>query len=215
VRFIGVRGELFRSVYLHRTVRAIDLTLADLFRDSRQRLFPASPLENLAAYRQLTDWSLLVDTERWAESEDAELAALGARWVALTRRQIPWKLAAQRHVVFGADDAERSSVFSSPDLLERALRQQLDPAVADVPLRVDLARHVHRPHTRGPTAGLNFLFVPSQGIRPLSFDQLFRHLPVSLRTCRVYVQDLTHAAVLSEAMDRLAGPGGADDVTNM
>ncbi|MGA2502296.1 MAG: HD domain-containing protein, partial [Tepidisphaeraceae bacterium] len=31
VRFIGVRAELFRSIYFHRTVRAIDLSLADLF----------------------------------------------------------------------------------------------------------------------------------------------------------------------------------------
>src|SRR5690606_25710495 len=44
VRFMGVRAELFRAVYFHRTVRAIDLTLADLFADSREYLFPGNPL---------------------------------------------------------------------------------------------------------------------------------------------------------------------------
>ena len=40
VRFMGVRAELFRSVYFHRTVRAIDLTLADLFAVSKQPSVP-------------------------------------------------------------------------------------------------------------------------------------------------------------------------------
>src|SRR5207253_10443397 len=36
LRFISVRAELFRSIYFHRTVRAIDLTLKDLFAESKQ-----------------------------------------------------------------------------------------------------------------------------------------------------------------------------------
>jgi len=32
IRFINVKAELFRSIYFHRTVKAIDLTLADLLR---------------------------------------------------------------------------------------------------------------------------------------------------------------------------------------
>ncbi len=60
VRFIGVRAELFRSLYFHRTVRGIDLTLADLFQDSKRFLFEGSPLANLDRYRRFTSgrcWS--------------------------------------------------------------------------------------------------------------------------------------------------------------
>ena len=39
IRFMAARAELFRTIYFHRTVRAIDLTLADLFADSRQLIF--------------------------------------------------------------------------------------------------------------------------------------------------------------------------------
>ncbi len=39
MRFMAARAELFRSIYFHRTVRAIDLTLADLFADSRRSDF--------------------------------------------------------------------------------------------------------------------------------------------------------------------------------
>ena len=47
VRFISVRAELFRAIYFHRTVRAIDLGLQELFLDSKQYLFPGNPLEHL------------------------------------------------------------------------------------------------------------------------------------------------------------------------
>ena len=54
VRFIAVRAELFRTVYFHRTVRAIDLTLEELFARSKQHLFPGDPAAHLEDYRRLT-----------------------------------------------------------------------------------------------------------------------------------------------------------------
>ena len=85
-----------------------------------------------------------------------------------------------------------------------------------MPLRIDLARHVHRPDTRGPAAGQNFLFDPVQGKpRPLTDDLLYRNLPLVQRICRIYAEDLEHAAELTAALDGLLGHGGSDDLTNM
>ncbi|MGD9721780.1 MAG: HD domain-containing protein [Pirellulales bacterium] len=216
VSFMSVRADLFRTVYYHRTVRAIDLTLADLFADSKQYLFPGNPLEHLDAYRRFTEWSLLVDVARWIDSDDARKRALGARWQALLNRQIPWKMACQRNLVFGADQAERQSIFSRPEFVERELRAALPRELAALPLKVDLARHIHRPDTRGPTAGQNFLYDPSRGEpRPLADDQLFRQLPLAHRICRIYAQDEDHAVQLAAALDAIIGSNAADDLTNM
>ena len=43
VQFMGVRADLFRTIYFHRTVRAIDLTLADLFAESKDIPVPRQP----------------------------------------------------------------------------------------------------------------------------------------------------------------------------
>ncbi len=216
ISFMGVRADLFRTVYFHRTVRAIDLTLADLFADSRQYVFPGNPLEHLDAYRQLTEWSLMVDVARWKDSSDDHRRELGVRWQSLLNRQIPWKMACQRNLVFDAERAERSSIFSRADYVERELRAALPPQLADLPLKVDLARHIHRPDTRGPSAGQNFLFDPSRGEpRPLTDDQLFRQLPLAHRICRIYTQDETHAEQLAAALDGLIGGDAGDDLTNM
>jgi hypothetical protein len=96
------------------------------------------------------------------------------------------------------------------------LRAELPASLADLPLRVDLARHIHRPHTPGPSAEQNFMYDSARGTpRPLTDDQLYRQLPLIHRICRVYTKDNAHAAEIAAALDRLIGPGGGDDLTNM
>lgn len=216
LRFMEARAHLFRAVYFHRTVRAIDLTLADLFAHSRRHLFPGNPAEMLPQYLQFTEASLLVDVSRWAQDADAEKRTLAAAWQPFLLRRIPWTMVCQRNLEFAEDDAERSSIFSDAEFVERKLRQQLPADLADAPLRVDIARALFRPHTSGPTAGQNFLYDSARdSVRPLTANQLFQRLPISQRICRIYAQSQDHAAELAGALDGLIGYPGEDDLTNM
>jgi len=216
VRFIAVRGELFRAIYFHRTVRAIDLTLQELFAESKQHLFSGNPLEYLEEYQKLTEWSILVDVGRWQHSDDPTLRELGRRWQCLLRRQVRWKMACERTVFFEPGESERSSVFSNEKAFEAALRDHLPKELKDLPLRVDTARHVHRPGAHTPTAGQNFLYDPAtKMIRSLDDRELFRQIPLSCRICRVYAEDNRHNYEVATAMDQLMGSGSPDDVTNM
>lgn len=216
VRFISARAELFRNVYFHRTVRAIDLTLQDLFADSRAWLFPGNPLENLAEYRVFTEWSLMVDAARWHHSDDAAKARLGARWQAFMGRDVPWKMACERTRFFAPHETEQATIFSSEEFFEKSLRSKLPPVLKNLPLRVDLARHVHRPGTRGPAAGQNFFYDSARDeIHALTDSELFRQIPLSYRICRVYSQSDAHDGVLAHALDQLLGPPSDDDRTNM
>ncbi len=216
LRFIAVRAELFRTIYFHRTVRAIDLELKDLFADSRPWLFPGNPLEKLDEYLHFTEWSLLVDVGRWHKSSDPAQAEVGRRWQNFLDRRVRWKMICQRTIEYHPGDAEQSSIFSKVQFVEQALRSALPEPLRQMPLRVDLARHVHRPDTRGPAAGQNFLFDPVQGQpRPLTDDLLFRNLPLAQRICRIYAEDQHHAAEITAALDVLLGHGSSDDLTNM
>lgn len=218
IRFMAVRSELFRSVYFHRTVRAIDQTLEGLFCDSKSFLFPGNPLEHLDAYRRLTEWSLLVDVATWHASDNVAKRSVGESWRRFLDRQVDWLSAAERNLVFMADDNEMSSIFSDERVVEQKIRDQLPPYLSELRLRIDIARHIYRPHAREATSGQNFLHTPGTAQpRPLTDDQLFRHLPVSHRICRVYVwKDAPHDAysIVSAALDALLG-GGKDDLTNM
>ncbi len=216
LRFITVRAELFRTIYFHRTVRAIDLELKDLFAASQPWLFPGNPLEKLDEYRHFTEWTLLVDAARWNQSADPKQAEVGRRWQDFVNRRVRWKMICQRTLVYRPGDAEQASIFSNAKFVEQSLRSALPPQARDVALRVDLARHVHRPETRGPAAGQNFLFDPALA-QPAAADDdmLFRSLPLAHRICRMYAENQQHAAEITAAFDRLIGPGDADDLTNM
>jgi len=216
VRFITVRAELFRSIYFHRTVRSIDLSLQDLFRESAELLFPGNPLCYLNEYKRFTDWSLLVDVERWADSSDEQRARLGIQWREWLGRKIRWKMVCERTIFFGSGKSEEMSVFSDEHLFEEAVRRRLPGDLRDIPLRFDPPRHVHRPGTRAPAAGQNFLYDPAQDtVRSLDARELYRQIPLSYRICRVYALNMDHASEIAAAMDSLLSEDLADDVTNM
>jgi len=216
VRFISVRAELFRAIYFHRTVRAIDLTLQELFAESKQLLFPGDPREHLDEYRELTEWSLLARVAEWHRSADPAMAELGRRWQRFLAREIPWKMACERTVFFKPGQSEHTSVFSSEELFEAAVRKSLPPELRDLPLRFDPPRHVHRPGAHAAAAGQNFLYDPATGqIRNLDAGELFRQIPASYRICRIYAENNRYNDQLAAAMDRLLKVGTADDLTNM
>ena len=216
VQFISVRAELFRAIYFHRTVRAIDLTLQDLFAASKPYLFPGNPLEHLDEYRHWTEWSLLVDVSRWHNSSDPKLADLGRRWQELLQRRVHWKMACERTIFFGPGQPERSSVFSDTAVFEASVRSHLPADLRGIPLKVDTARHVHRPGAHTPAAGQNFLYDPvNEQIRSLDARELFRRIAISFRICRVYAESSRYNTEIGAAMDQLTGTGGVDDVTNM
>jgi len=216
VRFIAVRAELFRAIYFHRTVRAIDLSLQDLFDASKHRLFPGNPLEHLDEYQRLTEWSVLVRVSDWQRSDDAEFRELGRQWRDILDRKMPWKMACERTIFFEPGGREQSSVFSSEKVFEAAVRGHLPDELKGLPLRVDTARHVHRPGAHTPTAGQNFLYDPaSNKIRDLDDRELFRQIPLSVRICRVYAEDSRHNVEIAAAMDQLMDTGTDDDATNM
>ena len=86
--FLGARMLLHQSVYFHRTVRAIDLDLAEVFQPAIVALFgDDSPADRLADYVDLDEYALLHQAARWARGEDvaADGTAGGASAAAASR----------------------------------------------------------------------------------------------------------------------------------
>lgn len=216
IHFLSMKAELFRSVYFHRTVRAIDLELADLFRESHHHIFRGDPREHLDEYLNFTEFSLLTDVRRWGQSSNPELHAIGQRWKNWLARKPKWMMVCQRSLSFGESQSESSSVFSSSRVFAECIRERLPNDLKSVPFQVDLARHIHRPNTLGATAGMNFFYDSgSHRIRPLTTHGLYQRLPISHTIARVYAHDLTHQSVIASVLDDLLGAPAEDDLTNM
>ena len=215
-RFLSVRAELFRSVYFHRAVRAIDIALGVLFTESRDLLFPGDPLEHLDEYLRFTEWSLLVDVARWDQSDDPKKWELYPAWHDFLQRRVPLHLAAETTVIFQAGEREQMSVFADEESFRRSIIAHLPEPARSIPFEVDIARHLHRPDSHRPMASQNFLYDSTADcIRQLEEDELFRHIPQSYRICRIYTQYKEQIAPLVKAMDALTHAHCEDDETNM
>ena len=216
INFIETRANLFRTIYFHRTVRGIDIALEDYFAETMQRLFPGNPLEHLDEYRGLTETSFLVDVQRWAASDEESTRNLGQHWCDIINRREMWRMACERTMHFHTGQAESTTIFSEPDLVERRVRDFLPAALKDIPLRVDVAKHYHRPSARKPTGKQNFWFDPATSeSHELDDDELFRSLPTSFIIFRIYSRDHGYDREISEALQKVAGGSGGDTRTNM
>jgi HD superfamily phosphohydrolase len=214
IHFIETRANLFRMIYFHRTVRALDIAIEEIFAETMQHLFSDNPIDHLEDYLLFTESSFLVDVQRWTKSDDAARRALGERWQAILSRQSGWKMACERTVNFHSAAGERMTIFSEPDLVLRRVREKLPREIRDIPLNIDVARHYHRPSGRLPAGGQNFLYDPGSGIRELSDDELFRAIPVSFLIFRIYCQSHAHDAELNAALNSVLGDV-LDAKTNM
>jgi hypothetical protein len=114
--FLGGRLLLHQAVYFHRTVRAIDLDLGEVFQPAIEALFgDDSPAERLADYVDLDEYALLHQAARWARGEDvlgdgARGSAGGGRvsravadgWRGILLRRPGWRAEAEMRASYEA-----------------------------------------------------------------------------------------------------------------
>jgi hypothetical protein len=90
--FLTTRLFMYQQVYFHRTVRAIDLDLAEVFGPSVRAIFgDGSPVDRLGDYADLDEYALLHQAARWARGEEVarRSRAGGTAGPAGTGRVIP------------------------------------------------------------------------------------------------------------------------------
>ncbi|HEV7809344.1 MAG TPA: HD domain-containing protein [Candidatus Limnocylindrales bacterium] len=126
--FLTSRLFLYLQVYFHRTVRAIDLDLAEVFAPSIAAIFgEASPADALEAYADLDEYALLHRAARWARGEDVAAsprpgdgsvsAAVADAWKAILLRRPRWRSEAEIRLEYeaGRRDDGRIASLGEPE----------------------------------------------------------------------------------------------------
>jgi uncharacterized protein len=180
--FLTARLFMYQQVYFHRTVRAIDLDLAEVFGPSIRAIFgDGSPVERLAAYADLDEYALLHQAARWARGEDVAAEpgpgrghvtpAVGAAWRAILLRQPSWRSEAEVRAEYeaGAEPAEAIASLGQPE----PGRVAIDLAVVDA-----------RP--ADATATDSLLAVEGRDGSPLSLARSLGRLPAYALIARRY-----------------------------
>jgi hypothetical protein len=172
--FLTARLFMYQQVYFHRTVRAIDLDLAEVFGASIRAIFGVqSPADDLDSFIDLDEYALLHRAALWARGEavandpqpgDGTVSPeVAAGWRAILLRRPRWRSEAEIRVEY--DDGV-------PPEAELATLGSAVPGW----IAIDLAVVDARPGTMSPGGPL-LAIEPRAGSAPISLARALGRLP--------------------------------------
>ena len=197
--FLNARFYMYENVYFHRIGHAIDLHLREIFRPTMRLVLPRSPLEDLAAYRRLTEWSLFSTVEAWLDEPLAsERRALAEEWQQIIHRHVKYSMVFELHI-------ERQRPLAAARDLTRqefrdAIAQHLPPALRKLEFEVDIASQDPRPVN--PLVGPKRIAVydPASGaIEEQLLSGILEFVPAKAHLYRVFAVGREHERELAAA----------------
>lgn len=198
--FLNARLYLYTNVYYHRTTRAIDLHLREIFPETIRRIFPGNPLEHMDQYLYLTDWSLLEEVSRWRREKIGN-GELAQEWGKILNRDVKWKMAYDRTLSLNELHYGTTSVEGMD--WEKRILDALPPSARSVVFRVDMATQDPRPESPFAMGKKQiYIFDPStREIAKESLADLFEFIPSKVVQFRVFALDHENDQVLAETAE--------------
>ncbi|HET8580051.1 MAG TPA: HD domain-containing protein [Nitrospiraceae bacterium] len=212
--FLNTRMYLYSNVYYHRTTRAIDIHLRDIFGDTMQHLFPHDPRKKMEEYLTLTDWSLLEEVRRWNKSRHSTRRRLGEEWARIFGRDVKWKMA--YNTVLKEKGRERGMDFPSHEQFEKQIQKELPAKLHKVPFRVDMAPLDPRPDPKDTRGVPLFVYDPgTQTVSTEPLEEFLDLLPTRLIQFRIYALNHDTDADLSRAAATVLNKTASSIETNV
>jgi len=214
-RFLNARLNLYRNVYYHRTTRALDLHLQEIFRDTMNLLLPGDPSKRLDDYLECDEWTLFRNVQRWPRDGDPLKRRLGREWEKLHNREVKWKMSFVTEL--SIDELPRGIRFSGEKDYEDEIRRHLPRGLRRKPFRVDLATQDPRP--LNPITEENKrinVYNPATGITsPEPLVDLYRFIPARVVHFRVFALSHEHDEAMAAAAETALGSLAGQSRTNI
>ena len=214
-RFLNARLNLYTNVYFHRTTRALDLHLQEIFRETMGIIFPRNPLHALDEYLRLDEWSLFHEVRNWSRDRDRRRKKLGQEWEKFHSRLVKWKMSYSTEI--SIDQLHKGVRFSSASDYERQLRSYLPQALRGIEFRVDLATQDPRPLNPMVESEKRVnIFNPATGVTsPEPLKEIYRFIPARIVHFRVFSLSHEHDEALAVAAEKTLDALGDGAKTNV
>jgi hypothetical protein len=197
--FLNARFYMYENVYFHRVGHAIDLHLHEIFRPTMRLVLPASPLESLAAYRRLSEWSLFATVEAWLDEPlSSEKRALAEQWQSIIHRHVKYSMVYEHHV------ERQQPAPAARDLtaaeFHAAIVRRLPEALRGIEFVVDIASQDPRP--LNPLVGPKRIAIydpVSDAIEEQLLSGILEFVPAKAHLYRVFAVGREHERELAVA----------------
>ena len=187
--FLTARLFMYQQVYLHRTVRAIDLDLKQVFGPSVRAIAgDRSPADELEAYADLDEYALLHQAAMWSRGEALAEApvpgdgrvpsAIGKVWEGILLRRPRWRSEFEVRREYSGEEPAGAVA----ELTEGVTDPIGEPGVA--PVVVDMSTIDARPYD-GPQAE-RYLAIETRDGRAMTVERALARLPAKVLVGRRY-----------------------------
>ena len=214
-RFLNARLNLYTNVYFHRTTRALDLHLQEIFSETMSLFFPFDPAKRLDPYLNCDEWHLYQTVRGWLQSKDRVKKQLGREWEKLHRREVKWKMSYSTEL--SIDQVQRGTGFSGAAEYEAQIRRFLPTKIKGLSFKVDLATQDPRPinPTMEGEKRIN-IYNPATGrTSPEPLKEIYRFIPARIVHFRVFSLNHDYDEVLCLAAEKALEQMEGHDETNI
>ncbi|MBP7763650.1 MAG: HD domain-containing protein [Deltaproteobacteria bacterium] len=204
-RFLNARLNLYSNVYFHRTTRALDLHLQEIFSDTLKLMYDQNPVRRLDAYLDCDEWSLFSEVRAWLSARDARRRALAREWQKIHARELKWKMAFAAEI--SVDQFQRGTEFVGAGHYEAKIRERLPARLKTLAFRVDVATQDPRPLNPMAEPGKQInIFNPVTGrTSPEPLAEIYRFIPARVRHFRVFALNHAYDEELGRAAESALG----------
>jgi HD superfamily phosphohydrolase len=187
--FLNARLYLYSNVYYHRTTRAIDIHLQEIFPQTMEYLFPYNPLDRMDSYLSLTDWSFIESVRQWPSARHRTKKNLGMEWARILNRDIKWKMAYSTLLPTQWDHPKPRRFH--PQKIKAQIKKILPDFLKNIEFRIDMAHKDPRPINLLNMGGFQiFVYEPARKrVEKESLKKFFDYLPAQLVQFRIFTRD--------------------------
>jgi len=214
-RFLNARLNLYTNVYFHRTTRALDLHLQEIFHDTMKFILPGNPLKNLDNYLKCDEWSLFNSVQGWQESKDQTKRRLALEWKKLHDREVKWKMSFVAEI--SLDQMQRGVGFSRAVDYEARIRERLPKKIRGLSFKVDLATQDPRPLNpmTEREKRINIFNPVTETTSPEPLLEIYRFIPARVMHFRVFSLNHDNDGELSAAAEKVLANSEKSMPTNV
>jgi HD superfamily phosphohydrolase len=188
--FLRFRFDMYLGVYYHRTVRAIELHMREIFGKTIDLLYgKINPYEDLDAFLAMDDWTLLCGVKEWLNKGDKKRKILAQEWQAILERKPKWRCLCERSKDY--DKFDDILQITPVENLEDRVKEQLTLNSVNLEFRIDLPQE--DPRRLDPFFDIKDpskvkIYDPAtHDIDPAEADRLAKRLPAKSVIFRLYV----------------------------
>lgn len=199
--FVYARLYLYSNVYFHRTTRAIDMQLKEIFSPTMKALMHNHhPLHDLDSYALITEWYMFTKMQEFTHSRKKDEKHLGIQWEKLLLREKKWKMVYEENFSFAELEHAGLLSFKKEEDYENEIREAFPAAMRKEEFKVDIAsQDTRRMNPLTEDFDVSMYDPITKTVQRKTQREILKDIPAKIIQFRVFAKNAAHTKEFAAA----------------